>query len=167
MDLRAEGRDASGHGGLNKGRLAFGLVACALALEPGFLSLLRLERLADHIVDYIAHYLLISVAYLVACWLVAFAVPRVGRGFEIRWVWAAAILFRATVVPLASSLSDDLVRYRWQGMLQSMGGDPIRTLRTGRPGTGYVTKLRRELRPRTTPPRTVRCWTRLFSGSSY
>ena len=97
-----------------------------MALESGFLSLLRLERLAGHIPDDITNYLLLSVAYLVACWLVASGTRRPERRLGIRWIWAAAILFRLTVLPLAPSLSDDLVRYRWQGMLQSVGGDPYR-----------------------------------------
>ncbi len=126
MDLRAQGRDAPGQGAPNTRRLALGLFACALALETGFLSLLRLERLASHIPDYITHYLLISVPYLVACWLVASGARRPERRLGVRWIWAAAILFRLTVLPLAPSLSDDLVRYRWQGMLQSVGGDPYR-----------------------------------------
>ncbi len=40
------------------------------------------------------------------------------------WIWVAAVLFRLTVLPLDPSLSEDSVRYRWQGMMQNAGGDP-------------------------------------------
>ena len=35
-----------------------------------------------------------------------------------------ALLFRLTVVPLDPSLSEDTARYRWQGIVQDVGGDP-------------------------------------------
>ncbi|MEZ5362790.1 MAG: hypothetical protein R2748_10745 [Bryobacterales bacterium] len=36
----------------------------------------------------------------------------------------AALAFRMTVAPLSPRLSEDLYRYRWQGMLQAAGGNP-------------------------------------------
>jgi hypothetical protein len=42
----------------------------------------------------------------------------------VRTVLAVALLFRVTVVWMAPVLSDDLYRYRWEGMLQAEGGNP-------------------------------------------
>ena len=126
LEPRAHGRWGLAAGAFDQRRLAFALGACALALEAGFLSLLRLGRLADDVPAFIVHYLLISLAYFVACWLVAAPDRGGGRGGGWRWIWGAALLFRLTVLPLPPSLSEDAVRYRWQGMLQAAGGEPYR-----------------------------------------
>src|SRR5690606_21296982 len=39
-------------------------------------------------------------------------------------IWAAAIVFRLTLLPLQPTLSEDLDRYRWQARLQAAGGNP-------------------------------------------
>ena len=104
-------------------QLKLGLGACALAIEACLLAVLLLERPASHVPEFISYYLLLSVPYVTACWLVTSGSIAASRQ-AVRWIWLAALLFRLTVVPLDPSLSEDTARYRWQGMVQDAGGDP-------------------------------------------
>ena len=104
-------------------RFELGLGACALAIEACLLAILFLDRPASHVPEFISYYLLLSVPYVTACWLVTRGNIRASRQ-AVRWIWVAALLFRLTVVPLNPSLSEDTARYRWQGMVQVAGGDP-------------------------------------------
>jgi hypothetical protein len=58
--------------------------------------------------------------YAVAVWL-----GRPGR--ERATVLIPAILFRLTLAPVVPFLSDDLHRYRWEGMIQAQGRNPYFT----------------------------------------
>ncbi len=100
-----------------------GLGACALAIEACLLAILFLERPASYVPEFVSYYLLLSVPYVTACWLVTSGSMPASRR-AVRWIWIAALLFRVTVVPLDPSLSEDTARYRWQGMVQDAGGDP-------------------------------------------
>ncbi len=101
------------------------LLPLAVLLEAAFLSLHRLENFKLQAVEFITTYLVVSLLYLVCCFLITNsggdgALPR-------RWmnlIWGAGILFRLTVFPLDPMLSEDLNRYRWQGKLQAAGGNP-------------------------------------------
>jgi len=100
------------------------LLAIAI-LEGAYLSMLGLERLANDDPSYITHAFFLSVVYLVCCWLITRrAAEALSERTTLRFIWAAAILFRLTVLPLYPSLSEDVVRYRWQGAMQAAGGDP-------------------------------------------
>jgi len=100
------------------------LLAIAI-LEGAYLSMLGLERLANDVPSYITHAFFLSVVYLVCCWLITRrAAEALSERTTLRFIWAAAILFRLTVLPLYPSLSEDVVRYRWQGAMQAAGGDP-------------------------------------------
>ncbi len=106
-------------------RHRFGLLLAIALLEGGYLSLFRSGRLADDVPSYIAHAFYLSVVYLVCCWAVARpAAARLDERAVLRWIWAGAVLFRLTVLPLHPSLSEDTARYRWQGVMQAHGGDP-------------------------------------------
>ncbi len=108
-------------------RQRLGLLLGVALLEGGYLSLLRSERLADDVPAYITHAFYLSVVYLFCCWLIANS--RAAQPDErtvLRWIWAGAVLFRLTVLPLHPSLSEDTARYRWQGVMQAHGGDPYR-----------------------------------------
>ncbi len=96
---------------------------CAVAVELGCVALAGLVRPASDVPTFLTYYLLTGVPYLIACWLVLARGRACGRGTT-RWIWAAAIVFRLTLLPLEPSLSEDSVRYRWQGMMQDAGGDP-------------------------------------------
>ncbi len=105
-----------------------GLVLCGVALEAGYLSLAQLDRLASHVSEVLTHYVLLGPAYLAACWLAVAGARQQWSKRALRWVWTAAVLFRITLLPLTPSLSEDAVRYRWQGMLQVAGGDPYQAV---------------------------------------
>ncbi len=101
------------------------LLPLAFLLEAAFLSLHRLENFKLQVVEFITTYLLVSLLYLVCCFLITNsggdgALPRRWMG----WIWGAGILFRLTLFPLDPMLSEDLNRYRWQGKLQAAGGNP-------------------------------------------
>jgi hypothetical protein len=63
-------------------------------------------------------------------------------------VGAAAVVFRLTVWPLAPAFSDDVFRYRWEGMLQAHGGNPYQS----RPVDPEWEDLRDETFPRISAP---------------
>lgn len=101
-----------------------GLTAAAALIEAGAVALLSTDRPASHVPEYISFYVLASVGYVAACWVVTRRrTPLRGRRILVG-VWVAAIAFRLTVLPLAPSLSEDSTRYRWQGQMQEAGGDP-------------------------------------------
>ena len=62
-----------------------------------------------------------GIVYLVA----VFLLERAAERRALLWlVLAAAFVFRLTLVPLYPSLSDDLFRYRWDGIVQQAGWNP-------------------------------------------
>lgn len=105
-------------------KLAIVLGACAALVEIALGSLVQLGRPASHLPAFLVYYWCASAAYLAACWSVV-RTPRTAIGKRgLAWIWAAAVLFRLTLLPLSPSLSEDATRYRWQGMMQDAGGDP-------------------------------------------
>jgi len=96
-------------------------LGCAAALEGLFLYLRRLGDLKMHVVETIAVGLAAGVVYFVALYLM----ERAGERRAMLWiVLAAAFAFRLTLAPLEPSLSDDLYRYRWDGIIQQTGWNP-------------------------------------------
>jgi hypothetical protein len=90
-------------------------------LEALFLFLLRLANLKVHVVETIAVAFAAGIVYLVALYLLEHAAERRAT----LWiVLAAACVFRLTLVPMYPSLSDDLFRYRWDGIIQQAGWNP-------------------------------------------
>ena len=124
LDLRAQSVASRIPFRSSEGKLALGLGACAALIEAGLLLISSLDRPASHVPDYITYYLLVSLAYVTACWLVTRNSDSLAQTRSLRWIWAVALLFRLTVLPLDASLSEDTARYRWQGMVQHVGGDP-------------------------------------------
>ncbi len=124
MDLQTHGLAVGAPRVPSHRLLTLGLGACAVAIEACLLSVLALGRPASHVPEFISHYLLLSVAYVTACWLVTSGSGVPASRSAVRWMWVAALLFRLTVIPLDPSLSEDTARYRWQGMVQDAGGDP-------------------------------------------
>lgn len=109
-------------------QLTAGLGVAAALIEGGLLLVLRLERPASNVPEFLAYYLLVSIAYFAASWIAIRGSDDLSTPRSLRWIWAAALLFRVTVLPLDPSLSEDTARYRWQGMLQHAGGDPYLAL---------------------------------------
>jgi len=93
----------------------------AVALELAFLILRRLSDLKWHVIESIGVALAAGIVYLVCLYLLERSAER--RGL-LWFVLAAALLFRCTLVPLEPSLSDDLYRYRWDGLIQRSGWNP-------------------------------------------
>lgn len=120
------------------------LLAPALALEAVYVLLLLLGNLKEQVVLFIPLALGAGILYLISVWLVfrnstgpgagtsspaspvgdnAHANPNAAR--RTLWlIFAAGLVFRATLFPLYPSLSDDLVRYRWDGKMQAAGYNP-------------------------------------------
>ncbi len=106
-------------------QIAVGLGLCALLIGSGFCSLLHLERLNSNIPGFIVRSLLIFIVYCVSCWLITGSgVKQLNQKNLLRGVWVAAVIFRLIILPLSPGLSEDVARYRWQGMLQHAGGNP-------------------------------------------
>lgn len=74
----------------------------------------------------IGNLLLLTILYLFIAFLLLRFSESARSGFPVIHlvVLSAALLFRVTVAPVPPLLSDDLYRYRWEGMLQSAGGNP-------------------------------------------
>lgn len=106
------------------------LLGCASAMEATYLVLRTQGDLRFRIPETIALLLLTSIFYLVSCYLVlrkeeARDAPVCRKMVLI--VLAASMLFRLTVWPLEPALSDDVYRYRWEGMVQAHGGNPYQS----------------------------------------
>ncbi len=87
------------------------------------------NRIADNglssIPEWVGASLLLYVLYLVLVFLLRNFVDDLDQGFRgLKTVLALAILFRVTVAWMSPVLSDDVYRYRWEGMLQAEGGNP-------------------------------------------
>ena len=89
------------------------------------IALLRLGNLKAHAVEFIALMLAASLLYLIAVWAVEHFPPYSPRAFLV-FIFIVGIVFRATLFPLYPSLSDDLLRYRWEGRAQLAGVNPYR-----------------------------------------
>ncbi len=97
----------------------------AAGLETIMVAVLRLGNLKAHSVEFIALTLAASLLYLIAVWAVEHFPPHRRRGL-VGFIFVAGIVFRATLFPLYPSLSDDLLRYRWEGRAQLAGVNPYR-----------------------------------------
>src|SRR5436190_10100129 len=88
------------------------------------ISLLRLGNLKAHAPEYIGLFLAASLLYLIATYVVT-RIPSSPR--LLAFVFLSGLAFRATLFPLYPSLSDDLLRYRWDAHAQLAGVNPYRT----------------------------------------
>ena len=113
----------------------------ASVLEFGLLWLRGLGDLRRAIPETIAIWAFLSSFYLIAILVGSWDPPAGG------WRWflpAAAVLFRLTMWSSPPSLSDDVFRYRWEGMVSARGGNPYQV----RPSDMGWTTLRDEAFPR-------------------
>lgn len=114
-------------GGQFPSRLALAaLWGLACASELLYASWNRLESSSFPLDQIIGNLLLLNILYLfVAFLLLRFSESNRSGLLAINLVvLCAALLFRVTVSPLPPLFSEDLYRYRWEGMLQSAGGNP-------------------------------------------
>jgi hypothetical protein len=92
-----------------------------ILLEALFWRLRRFGNLETFVVETIATGLAAGAIYFIALYGLEHTRERRGAFWL---VLAAAILFRATLWPLAPTLSNDLYRYRWDGRAQLRGENP-------------------------------------------
>ena len=109
------------------------LVASA-AFEAAYLFLRRLSDLKMHVIETIIAGLAAGIVFLLAIYFLERAADR--RGL-LWFILAAAFLFRFTLFPLEPSLSDDLYRYRWDGIIQRDGWNPYAIAPEDRRLAGY------------------------------
>lgn len=103
-----------------------GLLLTAAAVEAAFLSLHAFGELRYHVPETVAILLLAFSLYIVSVYLaLEFSGPDLRRLFGL--ALGAALVFRLTAWPLMPELSDDLYRYRWEGLLQAHGGNPYQS----------------------------------------
>lgn len=102
------------------------LAVLVCASEFAYASWNGFEDLSFPMDQIIGNLLLLTILYLFIAFLLLRFSESAGSGFPIIHlvVLSAAVLFRVTVAPAPPLLSDDLYRYRWEGMLQSAGGNP-------------------------------------------
>ena len=101
-------------------QVAVALIAIA-ALEAVFVAMARLEDLSIHIPEFMALALGGGVLYCVAL----YALEHTHENRAVLWlILAGGLVFRLTLFPHPPSLSNDLYRYRWDGMVQNKGWNP-------------------------------------------
>jgi len=72
--------------------------------------------------EFVGWYFALFVVYSASVWLVLR--PGEGKRFSLAVIWLVAIVSRLVLFQADPRLSEDLNRYRWQGMLQAAGGNP-------------------------------------------
>jgi alpha-1,6-mannosyltransferase len=103
------------------GRQAAAALAGLTALETIFYCIFRLGDLKLYVVETIALALGAGIIYLV----VVYALEHSADSRLTLWiVLAGALVFRATLLPLTPTLSDDIYRYQWEGRVQVAGFSP-------------------------------------------
>ncbi len=109
--------------------MKFLFLACAL--EAHYALLRSFASLQSRLVETIILLFSAGIFYLISCWLLWDSAPGKsvppnsdGGRLRLRWIILASLAFRITVWPLYPALSDDPFRYRWEGKLQSAGGNP-------------------------------------------
>ena len=100
--------------------LALGLLAALL--EAALLGLRGLHPFDVNLAETVAVLWAAALVYFAAVWLV-FRWRETTRG-ALLIVLVAAAVFRLTLLPLPTSLSDDLHRYQWEGQVQLAGRNP-------------------------------------------
>jgi hypothetical protein len=103
--------------------IPFRFVILALLLESLFLLLRWTAAVPGRMVTSIVILLLAGAIFVVAAYF-AYTVPTHHAKPAFKFIIAAAIVYRITVWPLAFPSTDDAYRYRWEGKLQSYGGNP-------------------------------------------
>jgi hypothetical protein len=100
------------------------LLLLAALIETTLILMGRFEDLRHHVVETVAILLATSIFYIFSVWLILRIAHSARRGLLLLWILLAAIAFRLTVFPLYPALSDDVHRYRWEGMIQAAGFNP-------------------------------------------
>ena len=97
------------------GVVTLGLAALAAGLTGIFMWVARQRDLDAHMPEFIGLLLLAGILYVIG----VFCVERFRLGAAALFViLAGAVLFRVVLLPAASTLSDDVYRYQWDGRAQ-------------------------------------------------
>jgi len=95
-------------------------------LAAGSVGLISEGPLDLAVPEFVGWFLALFVVYSAAVWAVLR--PCGGESGRGRWTWAliwvVAVVCRLVLFQAEPRLSEDLNRYRWQGMLQAAGGNP-------------------------------------------
>ncbi|MFT7464233.1 MAG: hypothetical protein ACI9EF_002582 [Pseudohongiellaceae bacterium] len=94
--------------------------AAAVVLVAAWILMGWLGDLRAHPVEMLCAYLLASLAWGIACR----AVLNGGQGPSTRWIVVVAMACRLAALP--GEPTDDMARYRWEGLVQLAGHDPYR-----------------------------------------
>ncbi len=127
------------------------LLGCASVMGALYLVLRLQGDLRFRIPETIGILLATSILYLVSCYLaLQSGKPATANSHNtiVLIVGGAAVVFRLIVWPVAPALSDDVYRYRWEGMLQADGGNPYQS----RPVDPEWSHLKDETFPRISAP---------------
>lgn len=98
------------------------ILFCGLAVETLFLGMLGLGELNRAVPQFLLLYGVIFIVYL---WSVRRTLST-REPSPVVLILGFALLFRVTLFFSAPSLSDDIYRYVWDGMLVNQGADPYR-----------------------------------------
>ena len=101
---------------------AMALPLLAALMELTLVALPFIADLRAHVAEAVGLLLATSTLYILSVRLVLNKVPSSRSSLGL--ILLAAIVFRITVLPLSAPFSDDIYRYRWEGMLQAAGGNP-------------------------------------------
>ncbi len=99
--------------------IPFQILVAAAVLELLFLFLRSVPNHNRGVVQAVLLQFLTHTVYLVSVYLILKR-PVV----SLRWILGCAVIFRLTLWTAYPMLSDDIYRYRWEGKLQSSGGNP-------------------------------------------
>ena len=108
------------------------VLVCAVGIEVAWLGVLELGDLKRQVGAFALLFGVAFVAYLGACWTLLAPRGQVaaddrGRARALLGlVLGAAVLFRATMLVAAPTLSNDLNRYVWEGKVLAAGFSPYR-----------------------------------------
>jgi hypothetical protein len=97
------------------------LLFCALAMELVYARMFVLHDLKKNVVEFIPLVLGQGILYVFSVYLAEKVYPARSH---LALIFAAATVFRLTLLPLYPSLSDDLYRYSWDARAQQAGYNP-------------------------------------------
>jgi len=101
--------------------LTLSLVFCGLASTLTYLKVHQLGDLRTHIPEFLLLYFLVSIFYLISSFISTRATDdRTRLGI----ILSFACIFRFVLFLSSPSLSDDVFRYAWEGLLQTKGINP-------------------------------------------
>jgi hypothetical protein len=116
------------------------LVVCALLMEVSFALLHFARSPAEQVALVLLSYLVSGLAFGWLLWRLRRAGQQPQSRWALRIVIVAAIAFRLTLLPLSPATSQDVQRYRWEGLVQLRGYSPYILA----PNAGQLTSLASE-----------------------